>query len=97
MSGPNYLRKTIWLPTFQSDFDALPDNIKLSVLQALKDLCADPMPKRLRFHSLGGYANPKVYTIDVTENHAYKVSLAREGDSAFLRRVGTHKMIDRSP
>lgn len=36
-----------------------------------------------------------MYSVDVTGNHAYKISLSIEGGVAVLRRVATHKRIDR--
>ena len=50
------------------------------------------LPRRL--HALHGYRNPKVFTIDVLINHAYKISLEINGETANLRRVATHKVID---
>lgn len=49
-------------------------------------------------HALTGYSDPKVFTIDVTPNKAYKISF-EYGDSGavVLRRVRTHKEIDRAP
>ncbi len=96
MTRANAIRRTDWSPTFTNDYEKLPDNIKLLVLQALKDLCREHIPARLRLHPLGGYRNPKVYTIDVAGNHAYKASLSIDGETARLRRVGTHKQIDRT-
>lgn len=64
---------------------------------AVADLLKYPIPKSRRLHPLAGFKNPKVYTIDVFSNHAYKISLEIEGDTATLRRVATHKVIDRSP
>ena len=56
-----------------------------------------PIPRSLRLHALSGYKNPKVFTIDVTSNHAYKISLEIDGQTANLRRIGTHKVLDRAP
>lgn len=64
---------------------------------AVADWLKDPIPTSRRLHRLAGFNNPKVYTIDVFSNHSYKISLEIEGDTATLRRVGTHKVIDRSP
>ena len=61
----------------------------------LRDLLRNPMPPGLRFEKLQGYRNPSIYTIHVTGN--YKASMEIDGDTATLRRVGTHNEIDRRP
>jgi hypothetical protein len=55
------------------------------------------LPGRLRFEKLSGYKNPAIYTIHVTANHSHKVSFALLGTTAILRKIGTHKEIDRAP
>jgi hypothetical protein len=82
---------------FQRDYKALSVDLKEAVDAAIRDLMADPIPGVRRFHSLKGYRNPRLYTIDVTSNKAYKISLEIEGEMATLRRIATHKQIDRSP
>lgn len=83
--------------SFQNDFKSLPADIKESVKEALADLLKDPQPKRLRLEKLSGYKRPGIYTIHATHNHSHKVSFELIGDKAELRRVGTHKEIDRKP
>ena len=82
---------------FDSDFKSLPKNIQEAAKEAIRDLLKDPIPRSLRLHALSGYKNPKVFTIDVTSNHAYKISLEITGPKANLRRIGTHKVLDRAP
>ena len=82
---------------FDNDFKKLPIDIQLLAKQAIIALMSHPIPTSLRLHSLTGYKNPKVFTIDVTSNHAYKISLEINGQHARLRRVGTHKVLDASP
>ncbi|MFC4705197.1 MULTISPECIES: type II toxin-antitoxin system RelE family toxin [Paraburkholderia] len=82
---------------FRKEYSNLTSALQTAVDEALRDLMKDPIPNGRRFHSLGGYKNPKVYTIDVTSNRAYKVSLELNGAVATLRRVATHKEIDRKP
>jgi hypothetical protein len=41
--------------------------------------------------------SPKVSTIDVLPNKSYKISFKIDGTVAILRRVATHKTIDRTP
>jgi len=82
---------------FDSDFKALPMDIQREAKEAIKDLMKDPIPASRRRHPLTGFKNPKVYTIDVLSNHAYKISLEISGESATLRRIGTRSTIDRCP
>lgn len=82
---------------FERDFKQLPIDIQAAVKEAIKDLLKDPIPATRRLHPLTGFKNPKVYTIDVMSNHAYKISFEIDGSKAILRRVHTHKTIDGSP
>lgn len=84
-------------PSFARSFSSLPDDIAALAIDALVDLLKTPTPTRLRLHKLSGYKNPKVFTIDVTSNHSHKISLEIDGSVAILRKVGTHKEIDRAP
>lgn len=72
----------------------MPLEIQAAVKEAIRDLFKHPIPKSRRLHALHGYKNPKVFTIDVMTNHAYKISLEISGATANLRRVATHKVID---
>ena len=82
---------------FASDFKGLAIDVQSAVKDAVADLLKDPIPTSRRLHHLTGYKNPKVYTIDVFSDHSYKISLEIEGETATLRRVSTHKVIDRTP
>ncbi|GAA0809181.1 hypothetical protein N6G05_26655 [Cupriavidus gilardii] len=82
---------------FDREYKSLSPELKEQADGALRDLFRDPIPVGRRFHALQGYRNPKLYTIDVTPNHAYKISLEIEGECATLRRVATHREIDRLP
>jgi len=82
---------------FERDFKALPLDIQAAAKDAIRDLLRDPIPTTRRLHPLHGFKNPKVYTIDVVSNHAYKISLEIDGEIATLRRIATHKSIDKSP
>lgn len=82
---------------FERDFKALPVDIQDAAKDAIRDLFKDPIPASLRLHPLTGFKNPKIYTVDVLSNHAYKISLEIDGPVATLRRVDTHKSIDRCP
>lgn len=67
------------------------------VIDAIADLLSDPLPSKLDFKKLKGYKNPNIYTVTISGNHAYKLSLEIKDEVAILRRVGTHKQIDNSP
>lgn len=82
---------------FQKEYDDLTPDMKQEVDDALVDLLSNPIPARRRFHSLEGYRNPKLFTIDVTGNKSHKISLEIDGTVATLRRIATHKEIDRGP
>lgn len=71
--------------------------MKQEVDDAVRDLLSNPIPARRRFHSLEGYRNPRLFTIDVTSNKSHKISLEIDGTLATLRRIATHKEIDRAP
>lgn len=82
---------------FRKDLKSLPPDIQREVKSALADLLKDPIPTTRRLHPLSGFKNPKVYTIDVLSNHSYKISLEIDGEVATLRRIASHKQIDRCP
>lgn len=82
---------------FQKEYDGLTPDLKAAVDDAIYDLTSDPIPAKRRFHPLNGYSNPKIYSIDVTSNHAYKISVEIDGECATLRRIATHREIDRLP
>lgn len=82
---------------FKKQFAKLPPELQAACQSIFADLLKDPQPKSLRFHSLSGYTNPKLYTVDLLGNKAYKISMEINGTVATLRRVATHKEIDRLP
>lgn len=82
---------------FKRDYSKLSPELQAAVDGAIEGLLQHPIAAKWRFEKLQGYRNPNIYTIHVTPNHAYKLSLERRGDIAYLRRVRTHKEIDRSP
>jgi len=82
---------------FQRDLKGLSPDLLKTVKEAVGDLLKSPIPATRRFHRLHGYTDPKVYTIDVLPNKSYKISFKIDGNVATLRRVATHKTIDRTP
>jgi len=85
------------LKTFENDYSKLKPNIKDAVDEALRLLLKNPNSKKLRLKSVSGSKNPKIYAIHVTPNHSHKLSFFLDGTKAVLRRIGTHKEIDKNP
>lgn len=83
--------------SFQNSYKALPEDVKVAFKEAYRLLLQEPQPKRLRLEKLSGYKKPGIYTIHVTANHSHKLSFELVGTVAELRRIGTHKEIDRAP
>lgn len=82
---------------FDSDYKKLSVDLKKATSDILELLFEHPLPSKLRFKKLSGCRNPSIYTIHVTSNHSHKISLELKGSTALLRRIGTHKEIDRTP
>lgn len=83
--------------SFQNSYRSLSNDIKECFKEIHKLLKHDPQPKKLRLEKLEGYRNPNIYTIHITPNHSHKLSFEIVGTTAILRRIGTHKEIDRAP
>ncbi|EBY1954696.1 hypothetical protein DU191_24965 [Salmonella enterica subsp. enterica serovar Sandiego] len=88
---------TTTYPEFKQRLQKLHVDIRQQASKAVKDLLLNPQPKRLRLEKLRDYRKPYIYTIHVTPNHSHKVSFELRGDVAVIRKIGTHKEIDRSP
>lgn len=82
---------------FQNDYRALDAEVKAAAKEALSVLLRDPQPKKLRLEKLSGYKRPGIYTIHITANHSHKLSFELVDGIAVARRIGTHKLIDRTP
>jgi len=94
-AGGVIIRHTELTKKFKKDYRKLSNSLQDNVDTKLEDLLKYPRPSSLRFEHLQGYHNPKVYSIHVTGN--YKISFEIIGDTAKLRRVGNHDLIDRCP
>lgn len=57
-------------------------------------LC-ERMPAKLHFHKLEGFDG--IWTIHVTSNDKYKASFTIKDGVAYMRRIGPHDWIDKSP
>lgn len=71
----------------------LPHDIQAAARTAIEDLVSDPHPRKYRLEK----QTAEAWTIHVTRNHSHKLSFSLDGDTAILRKIGTHKEIDRAP
>ncbi len=82
---------------FRSEMRSLSPDLIRATKEALALLQRNPRAKTLRLHPLTGLAKPTVWKIDVFTNHAWQVTFELNGTTAELKRIGTHKSIDRDP
>ena len=82
---------------FQAEFKALSADVQKACIEALKTLQNHPQARSLRLHTLTGMPKPTVWKIDVYTNHSWQVTFELVGTTAELKRVATHKSIDRDP
>lgn len=64
---------------------------------ALELLRKNPQARSLRVHALKGYGKPTIFKMDVYTNHSWQITFEMLGTKAVLRRLATHKDIDRNP
>lgn len=82
---------------FASDLRSAPTEVQQAALEALRLLQANPGARSLRLHTLKGMPKPTIWKIDVFANHAWQITFELNGTVAELKRMGTHKAIDRDP
>lgn len=91
-------RPVVLSQRFQKDYKSLPPDIQHAVVACIEDFERDPLPESRRPHSVSPKGQrPIVYTLDITSNKSHKLSFEVQGESVIVRRVGTHKQIDRLP
>lgn len=83
--------------SFYRDFKRLDAKMQEEVRGRLRDLEKDPMPPNIRPHRINQGQLPKLFSIDVYSNKSHKISYSIEGDTITVRRVATHREIDRRP
>lgn len=93
MTRPHPIRYVRYTQQFADQVKKLPPEIQLAARQAVADLVRDPHPKKYRLEK----QTKEVWTIHITGNHSHKLSFTLDSDTAELRKVGTHKEIDRAP
>jgi hypothetical protein len=79
---------------FQRDFKSADPQLQEAVQAALKLLQQNH--RSVRAHLLKGH-KPKLYSMDVYSNHSWQITFELDGSTAILRRLATHKDIDRAP
>lgn len=82
---------------FKAEFRGLPPDVLQACQAALQMLLDNPRANSLRLHNLSGYKKPTIWKIDVYANHAWQVTFEMNGSTAELKRVATHRDIDRNP
>ena len=84
--------------SFKRDYDRLSEDLQGAVKQCLMDLEMEVVPQSRRLHSVSPKGKkPTVYSADVTSNKSHKLTFQIDGRVAVLRRVATHRQIDRTP
>lgn len=82
---------------FQAELQKLQPDVIKAAKEALALLQNNPEAKSLRLHPLTGLPKPTVWKIDVFANRSWQVTFEINGTTAELKRVSTHKSIDRDP
>lgn len=82
---------------FIADAKAAPVEVLDALEEALNRLLQNSQAGSLRLHTLPGYPKPTIFKIDVTANHAWQLTFELDGAMAVLLRLGTHKVLNRSP
>lgn len=82
---------------FRSEIARLPQDVVDAAQAALVLLMKNPRAASLRLHSLTGLPKPRLWKVDVFANHSWQITFELNGTVAELKRIGTHKSIDRSP
>lgn len=82
---------------FEADVKALDPATLAALSDALKLLMQNPRAKSLRTHTLSGYGKPTLWKLDVYANRSWQVTFEFNDGTASLKRIATHKAIDRDP
>lgn len=82
---------------FKAEFKALAPDVQTASKEALDLLLTHPSAKTLRLHTLTGFKKPTIFKIDVFTNKSWQITFELNGGVAELKRVSTHKSIDRAP
>lgn len=87
-----------WEPSrrFKRMYGKLDPTLQRRVDSALEDLLRSPRLPGLGLEKYQGYNDPAIYTIRVNAGHRISLEV-RDGNVAWLRKVGNHDEITRSP
>lgn len=91
------VREFAYSARFAADLKSAPADVQSAAKEALRRLQTNPAAKSLRLHPLKGVPKPAIWKIDVFANKSWQISFEMVGDRAELKRLGTHKSIDRDP
>ncbi len=97
MSRQVVIERFTYSERFKSEFEKLKPDVQAAVKDALQLLKTNPEAKSLRLHTLTGLPKPTVWKIDVIANHSWQVTFELNGTTVELKRIATHKSIDRLP
>jgi len=81
-------------PRATRDLKRLDPQLRRQAQEAFHDLMKHPRPTRIRFKK---FSYGETYTMHITSDGSHKASLDLAGDTAYVRRVGTHQAIDANP
>lgn len=92
-------RVTGFRPTdrFKKELKSAPIDCQKAAKDVLNSLQKQPIPTILRLHNLKGYSKPTIWKIDIYANKSWQITFEMDGETAILRRLATHKEIDRKP
>lgn len=82
---------------FKLELQKVQPDVAKAAMEALELLQNNPLAKSLRLHPLTGLPKPTVWKIDVFANHSWQITFELKGTTAELKRIATHKSIDRDP
>ncbi len=82
---------------FAAELRGAPPDVQRRVKEILDTLAKNPDARSLRLHALRGYGKPQLFKVDVFSNHSWQITLEVEGGLAILRRLATHRELDRNP
>ena len=97
MSRQIKIERFAYSERFQAELQKLKPDVVKAVKESLELLQSNPKAKSLRLHPLTGLPKPTVWKIDVFVNHSWQVTFELNGTTAELKRIATHKAIDRDP
>lgn len=90
------IARVSYTESFKQDLDRAPVDVRSAALDAIGRLVENPRAKSLRVHTLNGY-RPTIFKFDVFPNRSWQISFELVGEDCTLRRLRTHRAMDRDP